>query len=84
MNEKDLKWFHLQEVMAAIQNYLDQEATEGAALENYMAAQDVEQVLRDEAVALNPLPIVQFQLTRQKTKDLNTLNNLPRDFFVRC
>lgn len=86
MKEKDLGWIHMQEVMTAIQNYLEEEAQEEVALPEGMVGTGASLFQERVDNPANPvaLHIVQYYLTRQGSADPQVLQSLPAEFFICC
>jgi hypothetical protein len=87
MKEKELNWLHFQEVMAAIQHFLEQESKqEDAPWANAFATPTPGNLRRDEGPR-HPSPelaVLEFYLSRQKPPDMQTLRSLPSELFIRC
>jgi len=87
MKEKELSWLHFQEVMAAIQHFLDQESKQEEGPWASAFAVPFPASLRAEEGSRRPSPemaLLQFYLSRQKPPDLETLRSLPAELFIRC
>ncbi|MFP4380969.1 MAG: hypothetical protein ACLFUS_10765 [Candidatus Sumerlaeia bacterium] len=90
MKEKDLNWIHMQEVMAAIQNFLEQEEMEGGE-EDWGEAYSMDMPAKrgtdvyDEDRPPQSLCMVQYFLAKHGKKlDKNYLRNMPDDLFIDC
>lgn len=89
MKEKEQNWFHLQDVLSAIQTYLEQEAKGQEPMSgSYPPVEDTftaaDAVIGEEPPYRKNLPLLQFYFARSGDVDGKALESLDKDYFIPC